>query len=136
MATFIIPDDLVPFATIDVAKATEMIADAESQAILAAPCITGLTTVPVGETDEARALREAKIAAVKGILRAAILRWNEAGSGVTQTEVTGPFSKTTQYQGRRSMFLPSELTDLRSVCNAKRPRAGHVDMWAGAYEAV
>lgn len=122
MGSFIYPADLAPFATIDSAKAEAMIDDAESQAILTAPCIADLNTAPEGETEGALALRMAKLAAVKSILRAAILRWHEAGSGVTQTEVTGPFSKTTQYQGRRSMFWPSEITDLQGIC--KDPNTG------------
>lgn len=122
MGTFIQPEDLAPFASIEAAKAAAMIADAESQAILTAPCITGLSTAPEGETPEAAALRQAKLDAVKSILRAALLRWEEAGSGVIQTEVTGPFSKTSQYQGRRAMFWPSEITDLQGIC--KDPAAG------------
>jgi hypothetical protein len=116
MGTFIEPVDLAPFADIDAAKAAAMIQDAEAQAILTAPCITSLTVAPEDETAEAAALRTAKVAAVVSILRAALLRWHEAGSGVIQTESTGPFSKTTQYQGRRAMFWPSEITDLQGIC--------------------
>ena len=116
MGQFIVEADLAPFATIDAAKATEMVADAEAQAILIAPCLPGLLTVPVDETVAALALRTAKLAAVKSILRGAILRWDEAGTGAVQTEVTGPFSKTTQYQARRGMFWPSELTQLQDIC--------------------
>lgn len=122
MGTFIQPDDLAPFATIDMAKASAMIADAESQAILTAPCLAVLTTVPAGETPEALALRTAKLDAVKGILRGALLRWNEAGTGAIQTTGTGPFSTTVQFQARRSMFWPTEITDLQGIC--KDPNAG------------
>lgn len=116
MSTFIEPSDLAPFATIDMAKALEMIADAEAQAILVAPCIATLTTAPDGETADALALRTAKIAGVKSILRAAILRWNDGGSGTIQTQTTGPFSQTTQVQARRAMFYASEKDDLRDLC--------------------
>lgn len=117
---FITPAALVPFATIDEAKATEMIADAESMAILAAPCLPGLTTAPEGETPEDAALRLAKLAAVKAILRGAILRWEDAGSGALQTtqEQTGPFGVQTTVapQARKSMFWPSEIEQLQGIC--------------------
>lgn len=116
MGTFIITSDLTPFAEIPEAKAAEMIADAESQAILTAPCITSLTETPPAETAPERQLREAKAGAVKAILRAAILRWNDAGSGAVQTEVTGPFSTMAVPQARRSMFWPSEIADLQAIC--------------------
>src|SRR5699024_5062472 len=118
MGQFIEPSALEPFAEISEAKATEMIADAESQAILAAPCIPGLLTPPPDESPEDRAVREAKLAAVKSILRAAILRWNAAGSGTVQTTISGPFSETQQYQQRKAMFYPTEKADLQSICKA------------------
>jgi hypothetical protein len=117
---FITPADLAPFATIDAAKAAAMIADAESMAILAAPCLPGLTTPPEGETPEAEVLRLAKLAAVKAILRGAILRWEDAGSGAVQTsqEQTGPFGvqQTIAPQARKSMFWPSEIESLQGIC--------------------
>ena len=118
MGQFIAEADLAPFATIDVAKAAAMIEDAEAQAILVAPCLPGLLTAPVDETTEAEALRLAKLSASKSILRAAILRWDEAGTGAVQTQVTGPFSQTTQYQARRGMFWPSEIEQLQGICTA------------------
>lgn len=128
MGKFITPEDLVPFATIAPTKADQMIADAEAQAILTAPCIPELTVAPAGESGPNKAVREAKLAAVKGILRGAILRWNEAGSGAIQTQIAGPFSQTTQYQGRRAMFWPTEITDLQKVCaTGEKPSAFAVD---------
>jgi len=118
---FIIPADLTPFATIDAAKADAMIADAESMAILAAPCLPGLATAPDGETPEAGALRLAKLAAVKAILRGAILRWEDAGSGATQTnqEQIGPFGAQTAFTpARKSMFWPSEIEQLQGICSS------------------
>jgi len=102
---FIDPSDVQRFAsdlTEPVAEA--MIEDAEAMAVLVAPCLADL-----GEDDPKRG-------AVKAILRAAILRWHEAGAGSVQTEVAGPFSKTVQYQGRRSMFQPAEIQQLQGLC--------------------
>lgn len=132
MGTFIITSDLAPFADIPEAKASEMIADAESQAILAASCLASLPDAPDGETPAERKLREAKMGAVKAILRAAILRWNDAGSGAVQTEVTGPFSTMAVPQARRSMFWPSEIADLQSICrSADAGKAFGVDTMGG-----
>lgn len=133
---FIIPADLVPFATIDAAKAAAMIADAESMAILAAPCLPGLLTAPDDETPEAEALRLAKLAAVKAILRGAILRWNDAGSGAVQTtqEQTGPFGvqQTIAPQVRKSMFWPSEIEQLQGICSSgEKGKAYAVDTAPG-----
>ena len=123
MGSFIYPADLAPFATIDSAKAEAMIDDAESQAILTAPCIADLNTAPEGETEGALALRMAKLAAVKSILRAALLRWNDAGSGAVTQETVGPFGHSIDTrQTRRGMFWPSEITDLQGIC--KDPNTG------------
>jgi len=117
---FITLADLTPFTVIDPAKAAEMIADAEAMAILAAPCLVDITTAPEGETPAEAALREAKVSAVKAILRGAILRWQEAGAGTTQAEqrTIGPFGMQTTLApaARRAMFWPSELEQLQGIC--------------------
>ncbi len=103
MGTFLDSSDLEPFATIESAKALAMIEDAEAMAVLAAPCITadGFTHTT----------------AVKAILRGAILRWNEAGSGALQTQSAGPFGMTVDNrQERRGMFWPSEIVSLQNLC--------------------
>lgn len=103
--TFLTTADLTPFATIDTAKAEEMIADATALALLAAPCLD--------DPD----LTARQIAGVRAILRGAILRWNEAGSGALQTQQVGPFGETYDTrQTRRGMFWPSEITQLQGVC--------------------
>lgn len=132
MGQFITPQDLAPFATIEAAKAGEMIADAEGQAILTAPCIPDLLTAPTEESPADKARREAKLAAVKGILRGAILRWEEAGTGAIQTQIAGPFSQTVQYQARRAMFWPTEITDLQKVCSTGQAKAYAIDTAPGA----
>lgn len=137
---FITPAALVPFATIDAAKAAEMIADAESMAILAAPCLPGLITAPEGETPEAEALRLAKLAAVKAILRGAILRWEDAGSGALQTrqEQIGPFGaqNTVAPLVRKSMFWPSELEQLQGICSSgEKGKAYSLDTAPGGASA-
>jgi hypothetical protein len=103
MGTFLDVADLAPFATIDEAKALAMIEDAEAMALLAAPCIA--------------ADGFAHTAAVKAILRAAVLRWNDTGTGAAQTVQSGPFAQTLDTrQERRGMFWPSEIVALQGLC--------------------
>ena len=103
MGTFLSVDDLAPFATIEATKAEAMIEDAEAMAVLAAPCITGESF--------------ANPIAVKAILRGAILRWNEAGTGALSTQQAGPYGMSLDTrQERRGMFWPSELTQLQGLC--------------------
>jgi len=104
---FLTVDDLTPFAPIDSAKAAAMIEDAEAMAVLAAPCISAADFT--------------NSAAVKAILRGAVLRWNEAGTGALSAQAAGPFSQTLDTrQERRGMFWPSEIVALQNLC----PRAG------------
>jgi len=104
VSQFIEPSDLAPFADIDEAKAAAMIEDAEAMAILTAPCLAD------AEPDGPKAK------AAKSILRTAILRWNDAGSGAIQQVSAGPFQQSTQVQARRAMFWPSEIEHLRNLC--------------------
>lgn len=103
---FLTTDDLELFASIDDEKAEQMIADVEALAVLAAPCLA--------ETDE---LSDAQTAAVKAVLRSAVLRWNEAGSGALQAQTVGGISESyDDRQTRRSMFWPTEITQLQDIC--------------------
>lgn len=103
MGTFLNVEDLAPFATIESAKAEAMIEDAEAMALLAAPCIAG-GGFAFGT-------------AVKAILRGAVLRWNDSGSGALQAQTAGPFGQTLDTrQERRGMFWPSEIVALQSLC--------------------
>ncbi len=105
---FDVDDDLRPFAPdIDEAKAEAMIADAVAIAASIAPCILDDSFVHA--------------AAAKAILRGAILRWNEQGSGAlsANSETVGPFGRTLSMDTRtprRAMFQPSEITTLQRLC--------------------
>lgn len=99
------PSDLTPFAVIDAAKAQAMIDDAMALAARVAPCIT--------------AADFAYEAAARAIIRGAILRWNEAGTGAMQAQTAGPFGMTVDTrQQRRGMFWPSEIAELQALCGA------------------
>lgn len=104
--TFTNADDLAPFAEIDEDKAAIMIADTLARAAAIAPCIN--------DDDFEHA------DAAKAVIRGAILRWNEAGTGAVTTETTGPFAVTvdTRAGTRRGLFWPSEITELQKLCSA------------------
>lgn len=104
----LVPADLAPFAEIPSVKALAMIADAVALAARVAPCILEPTFV-----DEA---------AAKAILRGAILRWHEAGSGALQSEGIGPYNYSTDTrQTRKGMFWPSEIEQLQGLCLTTGP---------------
>lgn len=101
------PEDLAPFANIEAGKAGEMIADAEAMAALAAPCMT----------DEDFLANEALVGALKAIMRRAIVRWNEAGTGALTQVGAGSFQMSTDNRlPSRSLYWPSEIAQLRELC--------------------
>lgn len=120
---FVKPSDLAPFASIDEAKAKAMIEDAEATAATVAPCIA-----------EAAFSEDAtRVAYVKSVIRAAVLRWHESGTGAFQTQTAGPFSVGMDTrQQRRGMFWPSEIEQLQDACKRFRgvgeAKAYSVDM--------
>lgn len=122
MGAFIDTSDLAPFATIDQAKAEAMIDDAEARATLVAPCIlSGEFQADTG-----------KMAAVKAILRAALLRWNDSGSGALTQQTAGPFNQSIDTrQGRKAMFWPSEIEDLQGLCSTSGAGAFDIDTVPG-----
>lgn len=102
-AVTVTPDDLAPFATIDPVKAQAMIDDALALAARAAPCILD---ADFAYPDAARA-----------IIRGAVLRWNDSGSGAVTQQTAGPFNQSIDTRTtRKSMFWPSEITELQRLC--------------------
>ena len=102
------PEDLAPFVTIESAKAAEMIADAEAMAASVAPCLSDVNVV----------LSDTQRSVVKAILRRAVLRWNEVGTGAVTQQSAGPFQQSldTTRSAPKSLFWPSEIADLQAVC--------------------
>lgn len=119
-AVALTPADLTPFAPdLNEDLAQLMIDDAVATAAVVAPCIV---------TDEF-----AYPEAAKAILRGAILRWHESGTGAMQSKsmTAGPFAQTDTFdtrQVRRGMFWPSEIKDLRKLCNSAGRRAFSIDL--------
>lgn len=107
-AVVLTPADLAPFAQIDESKALLMIEDALALAARVAPCIVDADFAYAG--------------AAKAVLRGAILRWNDAGSGALQSERVDDYQYTTDNrQTRRGMFWPSEITQLQELCRTSGP---------------
>jgi hypothetical protein len=108
MTVLIAASDLAPFATIDSTKAAAMISDAIGMAVINAPCLATPDNLTANQ-----------LAAAKAVLRTAILRWNDAGSGAVETQSMLGMSVTLDTkQHRRSMFWPSEIEDLQRICKA------------------
>jgi hypothetical protein len=109
-AVSLTPADLTPFASIQEAKAQAMIDDALALAARVAPCITEGTF--------------AYDAAAKAILRGAVLRWHEAGSGARSSFQVGAVQEAYDTrQTRRGMFWPSEITELERLCQESQSGA-------------
>lgn len=104
-------NDLTPFATIQPDKAAAMVADAIALAMMVAPCLTAPLDTLSAE----------QVAATRAVLRAAVLRWHETGSGAVSSETAGPFSQAVDTrQSRRTMFWPSEIAALQRICKSAR----------------
>jgi hypothetical protein len=113
-AVTLTPEDLAPFATIEPAKAQAMIDDAMALAARIAPCI-----LDDGFTDPG---------AARAILRGAVLRWHDAGSGALSSQSAGPFAQVIDNrQPRRGLFWPSEIEQLQDLCKADSTGAFSVD---------
>jgi hypothetical protein len=89
-------------------SAATLIDDAEALAMLSAPCLRDDLN-PEGF----------KFKAARAILRGAILRWADAGTGAVDQQTAGPFAMSTTSQVRRNSFWPSEITDLQKVCRGE-----------------
>jgi hypothetical protein len=116
------PSDLAPFATIADARANALIEDAMSRAARVAPCIR----------DDS--LSDDHALAARGVIRDAVLRKNDAGTGAVQQQTAGPFGQAIDTrEPRRALFWPSEIAELQAICaehngTAATTRAGELDM--------
>lgn len=66
--------------------------------------------------------------AAAAIIRSAVLRWAESGSGAlaSESKTSGPFALQTSFdtrQTRRSLFFPSEIKELEALCATSRKGA-------------
>lgn len=101
------PADLTAFADIKPDKAAAMIDDIESMAVRAAPCLID----PEFRADAAL------MGAAKAIIRQAVLRRNDAGSGALTNVGAGSFQQTTDTrQPTMGLLWPSEIVQLSDLC--------------------
>ncbi len=113
-AVSIEPADLAPFADIEPAKANALIDDAVATAAMIAPCIL---------SDDF-----AHEAAAKAILRGAILRRNEQGSGALTQRQAGPFGESVDTrQSWRGWYTQVEVEQLRRLCSSDTAGAFSID---------
>ena len=100
-------EDLRPFAAgdLDEDKATEMITDATALAVRAAPCLK--------HSDDPDLL-----AAAKAIMRAAILRWLDQGTGTLQSMTADVFGVRFDNRTPRQAggYLREEIKQLKALC--------------------
>lgn len=110
MAVTLTTDDLTPWLpNIGDELAEAMIADALALAARVAPCILGDT------------LPDSDVAAVKAVVRGAILRWHDSGNGAYVQQQAGQYQLTTDNrQTRRSLFFKSEINELQAICGTQR----------------
>lgn len=106
--------DLQKFdAELDQAQAEDMIATAWARAQRIAPCLK----------EEAPELDSSDIEIVKDVLRSAILRWSERGSGAVVQRTAGEYGETlAKADDSGNLFRPNEIRDLQSVCGNARKR--------------
>lgn len=117
-AVSLTPDDLAPFADIEPARAAAMIEDALATAAVVAPCITSDTFEHAG--------------AARAILRRAVVRWHEAGTGALSSRSTqvGPFGQTESLDTRQrdgGLLWPSEIAALQGLCKGASASAFSID---------
>ena len=111
MGLYLQPDDVTPLADIKPARLTVLIEDAETFATMAAPPLAARLTL----TDQQRAQ-------VKTILRRAVVRESDAGTGAKTQESAGLYFYMVDTRTARSVsFLSEEDQDaLRGIVGLGR----------------
>lgn len=104
-------EDLQKFdSDLETATAQDMIRTAWVRARRVAPCLK--------EPEFFDDLEDIEL--LKDILRGAILRWNERGSGAVTSRNAGEYGETLKADA--SLFRPQEIRDLQSLCSGFRRR--------------
>lgn len=93
---------------------------ANAQAVRVAPCLsdTADPSATEGQFDEALM-----------VLVGAVMRWSEAGTGVVQQQMAGPFSVLKDTSRPRSGFRlwPTEIQQLQDICGGSGSAAFSID---------
>ncbi|MDN5725163.1 MAG: hypothetical protein L0G99_04415 [Propionibacteriales bacterium] len=104
MSNLVTVEDLREVREIETARAEALIADAEALAVLVAPCL---------ESDDFP-----HTAAAKAILRQAVLRRDDAGSGALQSQSVGPWSQTLDTRASSKILTADDERRLKALCPA------------------
>lgn len=119
MGQFIEVEDVMLFNQDEDEDVVEaMISDAEALATAQVPELLSLTD-------------ERGLKSIKAILRQAINRWIEAGSGAVVTESAGPFAQTLDTRAlRRGTFFNAEIQQMATIAGRKKKtgKAFSIDM--------
>ncbi|MDL9938763.1 hypothetical protein QSJ18_18610 [Gordonia sp. ABSL1-1] len=95
-------------------QATPMIRSAWARAISVAPCLgTGYPSLTPVQQE-----------IIRDVLRGAVLRWAERGSGAVSQRTAGDYAETLKGSSG-GLFQPQEIRDLTDICaeHKRRPRA-------------
>lgn len=111
---YLTPADLAPLIETDPERLAVLIADAETFAVMAAPPLA--TPTDLSDTQRAQ---------VKTVLRRAVVREADSGTGAKITEQAGPYGYTvdTRTAGRVSFLTDDEQDALRSIVGLTRSHA-------------
>ncbi|MDH3021152.1 hypothetical protein [Gordonia alkanivorans] len=117
----LIVDDIKAFVDDDVLSDStiqSMINTAAARAVKVAPCLR----IPLSSTDPVSPLAdEVSAEIVKDVMRSAVLRWIDRGSGAVYSETSGDFQRSL-LKDSASLFRPNEIRDLEEVCRDYRRR--------------
>lgn len=121
--TILTADDFTAWDVTDHDKLDALIGDVLSQAVVVAPCLD--------------AAEFAYARAAKAILREAVLRRLDAGSGAltTRQQGTGPFSQmeVIDQRSNRTILRPADISQLQALCSlhngeVEGPRLGAINL--------
>lgn len=119
MGDFLTSADLTEFvpAPLKTALADALIEDAEAMALIVAPCLN-----PIDD------LTATQKAAVKAVLRQAVVRRYTAGDGTLTMEMAGAFQYQNSINPAGNTLWPSEIERLKLICSSSGRGAAIIDV--------
>lgn len=111
MGQYLQPEDVFPFVEVDLARLVILIEDAEVFATMVVPTLTEPSSISADQRRQ-----------VKTILRRAVIREADAGTGSKVQESAGPYSYTVDTRSLRgaSFLTEDEEETLRTICGVGR----------------
>lgn len=127
MADDVLPDPPISFES-DIAPLTDECTEAEAVIYIKSAWARAITLAPcLGDPAKFSNLKPEQLEAVKEVLRDVVIRRAERGSGVVSQEGAADYTRSLRDIGA-SIFRPSEIRDLQSICSdvKRRPRASTI----------